>query len=180
MRNNIFLKYIILIVVNIILIPQITMATDQLKWEALIGMYSGRENPSYKFETDEVNTFKNMINTKMKETSRIAANDKRKHQGKGQEFAQYEPDSGYMGTHVIAVNNSNEIVEYYFISGKYIRVSSEGGSSSKLYKMQNNEIEEYLIQLANEKGATTVREQQSLIRNINKRDHNGIPYRANN
>ena len=177
MQSNRY-KVFILIVISIFLSCPISMASDQVKWDVNIGMYSGMKDPTYQLDNDEVNNLKKLINTEMKEASRIAADDKEKHQGRLKEYQQYHnPKSSYKGILVRARDNSNELIEAYNISGKYIRVYSEDRQSSKLFKMKNNKIEEYLIQLANEKGATHEVEKNQLEREINERDNPGLPYK---
>ncbi len=167
--NNRYIKSILLTVITLILTSQVSIASNQVKWEVMISLYSGVKNPNYQLNNDEVNNLRNMIDTEMKNTTRIASDDKEKHQGRLIEYKQYHK-SNYMGISVSARDSSNELIEAYDINGKYIRIYSEGGISSKLFKMKNNNIEGYLIQLANEKGATIEKEQNLLKSDINKRE----------
>jgi hypothetical protein len=169
MMNNRYIKSILLTVITLILTSQVSIASNQVKWEVMISLYSGVKNPNYQLNNDEVNNLRNMIDTEMKNTTRIASDDKEKHQGRLIEYKQYHK-SNYMGISVSARDSSNELIEAYDINGKYIRIYSEGGISSKLFKMKNNNIEGYLIQLANEKGATIEKEQNLLKSDINKRE----------
>lgn len=169
MLNNRYIKIFLLTVVISLFASQVSMASDQVKWVVMINLDAGVDDPTYQLDNDEVNNLKNMINTEVENTSRIASKDKEKHQGRLSEYKQY-PKSSYLGISVRAKDSSNELIEAYRINGEYIRIYSDGGSTSKLFKMKNNNIEEYLLQLAKEKGATIEREQKLLRSDINKRE----------
>ena len=170
MRIKLFLMYILFIIVSITFIIQICIASDMDKWKVQINIYSGRINPEYQLDENEIIVFKNMLGTNMEQSVRVVDDNKDKHEGREKQYGQYIGNSFYKVIRITVTSDIKEYIELYEISGKYLRIYNDEGNSSKLYKLKNKDIEEYLINLAFQKGAINEREDKIIKNDIQKRD----------
>jgi hypothetical protein len=133
-----------------------------------ICMYSGETNPEIVLNDEEEKTLIEMIANKEKKSERLADTDLNKHQGLGIQHTRYDPKAFYWGLIVFKMSNDGEYLYKYEIIGKYLRTYMDGGKNSILEKMNDRDIETYLIDLAFKKGATDIAQKEYLLKYLPK------------
>jgi hypothetical protein len=133
-----------------------------------ISMYSGEQNPHFELNDEEENILIEMIANKKMKSERIASDDADAHQGRSIQHSRYDSKESYWGLNVLKMSNDGEYLYSYEIIGKYIRTYIDHEKESILEKMNDRDIETYLIELAINKGAVNIGQKESLRRNLLK------------
>jgi hypothetical protein len=151
----------------------ITMSQQNIfkyKWYITLSIYNGERNPAYLLNDDEIDRVQKMIADERNQSIEVAADDKNKHKGQSLEYQDYKDvHMRYSGLLISCENQNDDVIHLYRISGRYIRIWNDDGDSSNLYKMKNNNLEQYLIKRGIEKGKFE-KKWENIIKNISDKN----------
>jgi hypothetical protein len=109
-----------------------------------------------------------MIAAAKREAVAVASDDPNPHQGVTLFYSDLGGKTSYKGIRIIVESRRDKrVLKLYPIAGRYLRIYSDEGDSSKLYKMRNAEIEKYLVDLAIKKSAFDSWGKSDILSSIN-------------
>jgi hypothetical protein len=141
---------------------------DDNLWIVSFSLYSGMSDPYIRLDQGEIEKIENMIAMDLREAIAVALNDPNPHQGITLFYSDLGGKTSYKGIRIES-RKEKRVLKLYPIAGRYLRIYSDDGNSSKLYKMANARIEKYLVDLGIQKGAFNLREKSEILNSINQR-----------
>ena len=163
MRNytKLFSFMILLLSFNSFLKPfilgQDEIISDNNKWVVSLGIFSGRPNPYYLLNNDEIDKIKGIISSKITLENVVVVKDREFNWSLlDVELSRYSTADPYSAAarsriYVRVVDREGDTVHSYTILGCRILVYSNYGESEAVHEMADNELEKYLFELAYQK-----------------------------
>ena len=143
---------------------------DENLWIVSFSLYSGRQDPHIRLNQGETEKIQNMIAIGLREAVAVASDDPNPHQGVTIFYSDLGGKTSYKGVRISVESRSDKrVLKLYPIAGRYLRIYSDDGNSSKLYKMIKAGIEKYLVDLGIQKSAFNLQEQSVILNSINPR-----------
>jgi hypothetical protein len=167
MNNN----FVVLVLSMVFLIAPSAICEEDIenRWIVSFSLYNGRPDPQIRLDQGEIEKIQNMIEVGLRKAVAVASDDPNPHQGVTLFYRDLGGKTSYKGTHIIVESRKDKrVLKLYPIAGRYLRIYSDDGNSSKLYKMINAGIEKYLVDLGIQKGAFNLKEQREILNSINQ------------
>jgi len=131
--------------------------SDSNKWVVSLGIFSGRQDPYYLLNNDEIDKVKGIISSKIAPANLLLEKDREidLHSLNG-ELSRYNTVNLYNAAarsriYIRVTDREGNTVHSYTILGCRILVYSNYGESEAVYEMADNELEKYLFELAYQK-----------------------------
>jgi hypothetical protein len=160
----------VFLMVFLIALSAICEEGDDNLWIVSFSLYNGRLDPYIRLDQGEIEKIENMIAMDLREAVAVALDDPNPHQGITLFYSDLSGKTSYKGIGVrLESRRDKRVLKLYPIAGRYLRIYSDVGKSSKLYKMTNARIEKYLVDLGIQKGAFNLREKGEILNSINQR-----------
>jgi hypothetical protein len=154
------MKFPIIILFGLLTSPSLAAPAQEnaskYEWRVSVSIYSGRPDPFFLLNDNEINKIQKMISEERSRSTGVKVDDK----NLALLYHDHANES-YFGV-MISKRMDNNILELYHINGTHIRIWSEDGNSSYLYKMKNMDLEKYLIELGIKRGALSNSEKNYL------------------
>lgn len=160
----------VFLMASLIALSAICEEGDDNLWIASFSLYNGRSNPCIRLDQGEIEKIETMIAMDLREAVAVALDDPNRHQGSTLFYSDLSGNTSYGGIRIsLESRRDKRVLKLYPIAGRYLRIYSDDGNSSKLFKMTNARIEKYLVDLAIQKGAFNLREKGEILKGIDQR-----------
>jgi len=133
------------------------IVSDNSKWKVSWQMFSGRPDPSYLLNDDEIAKVKKIISREVTRANEIVVapdkDGKSSSSALNDELQRYSIFwmSTFTGMGIDVMDGDGNRVCFYKITGSRILIYSFKDEVSTLYEMDDNELEKYLVELASQK-----------------------------
>jgi len=139
------------------ILGQDEIISDNNKWVVSLGIFSGRPDPYYLLNNDEIDKVKEIISSKVTRANVISAKDGEINRSSlNMELSRYNTADTYSAAafsriYVHVNDREGNTVHSYTIFGCRILVYSNYGEAEAVHEMADNELEKYLFELAYQK-----------------------------